>query len=215
MRTRTLGPAALLCVSLLFIASVAHADGTISGVIINGFTGDPVRGATLVVEGTDISFGSGVGGDFRSSVPAGTYSVVVTKDGFETQRVTDLVVRDGGNADFAVVMLPASDAPPIVDEPEAVPAPAADTVDESEEIGSATSLESAPVVADAAPAAAATDEPDAAGDSGVFIGQITVEAAADDATEVALLAERKNAAEISDAIGSEAVSYTHLTLPTS
>jgi outer membrane receptor protein involved in Fe transport len=193
-------------VSFLFIASVAHADGTISGVIINGFTGDPVRGATLMVEGTDITFGSGVGGDFRSSVPAGTYSVVVTKEGFEAQRVTGLVVNDGGVADFAVVMLPATDEQAYIEETLEEADLAPDVADEAEG-GQPVPGEGDEAAGDLTVAEAGAQAPDAEEDvasgSGVFIGQITVEAEADDATEAAILSERRNAAQISDAIGSE------------
>jgi outer membrane receptor protein involved in Fe transport len=189
---------ALLCASLLLTPAIAFANGTISGVVINGFTGEPVRGATLMIEGTDITFKAGVGGDFRSSAPAGTYTVVVSRDGFDAQRVTDVVVAEGGVADFAVVLLPSSDqpAPPAAESAVAEPAAelsadateaASDTTVAPETSGEATEVESA------APASTA--------DSGVFIGEITVEATADNSTETALLAERKNAPMISDSIG--------------
>ncbi|HSN57540.1 MAG TPA: carboxypeptidase-like regulatory domain-containing protein, partial [Candidatus Sulfomarinibacteraceae bacterium] len=107
MSFKTLGRTALICASLVALAAPALADGVISGVVIDGFTGQPVRGATLEVDGTGISFGTGVGGDFRATVPAGTYAVTVTRAGFDPQRVTEVVVSDGGVADFAVVLLPA------------------------------------------------------------------------------------------------------------
>ena len=49
---------------------------------------------------------TGVGGDFRGEAPAGTYTITVNKDGFESQKITGVAVADGGNADFAVVLLP-------------------------------------------------------------------------------------------------------------
>ena len=73
------------------------------------------------------------GGDFRGEAPAGTYTVIVSKDGFEPQKVTDVTVPEGGNADFAVVILPAGGADPWAQ------AKAADSVDETD----------APVVAEA------------------------------------------------------------------
>ncbi len=36
----------------------------------------------------------------------GTYTITVSKDGFESQKITGVAVTDGGNADFAVVLLP-------------------------------------------------------------------------------------------------------------
>jgi outer membrane receptor protein involved in Fe transport len=209
MKIKTLGPLALLCASFILAPVAAFAEGTITGVVINGFTGEPVRGATLTVEGTDISFKAGVGGDFRGAAPAGTYSVVVSRDGFEPQRVTDVVVTDGGNADFAVVLLPADDAEPLPEAPE--PAELLAEAMETEEsaagetpgevvTGLGADLGAETVVADNAETAAP------ASDSGVFIGSITVEAESDDSTQAAILAERRNAAQISDAIGKEEMS---------
>jgi outer membrane receptor protein involved in Fe transport len=206
MKTKSLGALALLCVSLILVPATVFADGTISGVVINGFTGEPVRGATLMVEGTDISFKAGVGGDFRTTAPAGTYNVVVTQDGFEAQKVTNVVVADGGVADFAVVLLPSTDQPdPFAATGEAEGAAAPDAVAEGTEIAEPpldpeSGEEIAAVASDAGPA-----ETSAAADSGVFIGEITVEATADTSTEAALLAERKNAPMISDSIGSQEI----------
>ncbi len=207
MKIKTLGPMALLCASLIVLPSPAFAAGVISGVVIDGFTGQPVRGATLTVEGTDISFGTGVGGDFRAEAPAGTYSVVVSREGFDAQRITDVVVKDGGVADFAVVLLPSSGSEEIaaVAEPDAQLKEAVVAAEEEAEgvLDAGTTA-----VADAAVAAEAAAEPapSAAADAGVFIGSITVEAAAEDSTQSAILAERRSAAQISDAIGREEMS---------
>jgi len=209
MSLKTTGRAALICVSFAALAMPALADGIISGVVIDGFTGQPVRGATLVVDGTDISFPTGVGGDFRSTVPAGTYSVTVSRTGFDPQKVTGVVVSDGGVADFAVVLLPSAGgddgAPVEVDmDGGAVPEPAAPaTAEVSVEPTATGDIETGTEVA----AAATTEAPDeAAANAGVFVGAITVEAAAEDSTAAALLAERRNAAQISDAIGQEEMS---------
>jgi outer membrane receptor protein involved in Fe transport len=195
MNTRILGHAALICVSLVLMTATAFADGTISGVVIDGYTGQPVRGATVVVDGTEITFATGVGGDFRQTVPDGTYSVTVTKDGFDAHRVTNVVVTDGGVADFAVVLLPSQgEEIPIATETTETPTAAGEgelTVGDDGE----------PLVADST--TTATPGETVSADAGVFVGAITVEAEADDSTEAALLAERRNAAQISDSIGKE------------
>jgi outer membrane receptor protein involved in Fe transport len=145
--------AAALCVAA---AGTAFADGTISGVVIDGLTGQPVRGATIAVGDTGVELSSDIGGSFVTVIAAGTYDVTVTKEGFESQKVTNVVVADGEVADFAVVLLPA--------------------------------------------AGAAGSE---GADSAAFAGEIDVVAEASDSTQAALLSERKNAAQISDAIGAE------------
>ena len=210
MDFRNLGPKALLWMSFMLIPMIAAAGGTITGVVIDGFTGQPVRGATLTVEGMDISFPTGVGGDFRGEAPAGTYTVIVSKDGFETQKVTDVTVPEGGNADFAVVILPATGADPWEQ------VEAADSVDETAApvVVEASTGEDGDLMADAAEVAGddtliadANTTDDVAAESGVFVGEITVEAAAaEESTEQALLVQRKQAAEISDAISKQEMS---------
>ncbi len=153
--------AALLGVCALILAPAAAAAGTVSGVVIDGLTGQPVRGASIQVEGTEVIFTSDLGGAFRGTAPDGTHTVLVTKDGFESQRIENVVVADGEIADFAAVLLPSSGASGVTETGE-----------------------------DAASGAA-------------FAGEITVTADPETSTEVALLAERKNAAQISDAIGKE------------
>jgi outer membrane receptor protein involved in Fe transport len=157
----------LLSALLALVPAGAWADGIVSGVVIDGLTGQPVRGATLSIEGAEVSLSSDLSGAFRADVAPGSYSVVVTKDGFEAQRITDVVVEDHQVADFAVVLLPASDV-----------AAAADLVSESGEV---------------------------AGDA-AFTGEITVVAEAAKSTEAALLAERKQASDISDSIGKQEMS---------
>jgi hypothetical protein len=197
-KTRALGLSALICLGLVLAPAVAFADGTISGVVIDGYTGQPVRGATLVVDGTTISFSTGVGGDFRTTVPAGTYSVTVTRDGFDAQRVTEIVVVDGSGADFAVVLLPSAGAEEIDAVAESTTpdeiSPSDDGIDDA-----------VPGDIDTAVSDGSIGETTsgAAGGGGVFVGAITVEAAAEDSTQAALLTERRNAAQISDSIGSE------------
>ncbi len=153
---------------VLLLPALAAADGTISGVVVDGYTGQPVRGATVGVEGVDVMMTTDIGGAFQGTAPAGTYTVVVTKDGWESQKITDVEVADDDVADFAVVLLPASG-----DADMATPTA---TVDEA----------TGEVSTDAA-----------------FSGEITVTAGVERSTEAALLAERKGAAQISDAIGKE------------
>jgi hypothetical protein len=155
MHTRILG-LTLVAAALLVVPGVAEATGFISGVVIDGLTGQPVRGATVAVDGTDLVFTTDLGGAFRGETAAGTYSVTVTHEGFDAQRVEQVVVADGELADFAVVLLPASGDSGAVD-----------------------------------------------GGDAAFTGEITVTADPVTSSQVALLTERKNAAQISDSIGKE------------
>lgn len=178
MKRTIMGSWALVVVCLAAVATVEA--GTISGVVIDGFTGQPLVGATLEVEGVGTVISSGLGGAFTGEVPDGTYSVLVTREGFEGQRITGVVVSQAAAADFAVVLLPAADNTPRAG---AAGAAAADAATTETSIG----------VIDEA-----TGE---VGASAAFVGEVTVTADAATSTEAALLTERRNAAQISDSIG--------------
>lgn len=151
-------PGALALVALLALAAAvlppapAFAAGRVTGAVLNGLTGQPVPGAEVKLEETEVVGRTNPDGLFRVDAPAGTHVAVVSKDGFETQRVTDVVVADGEVSGFSLVLIP--------------------------QAGSKTAEEAA-----------------------AFQESITVAAEADTASEAALLAERRQAAQISDAIG--------------
>jgi hypothetical protein len=149
------GVCVALGISLLFCGAAAGVEATaiLTGIVINAATGQPVPGASLRLEGAEVECSSDVNGVFRLTAPPGDWGVVVTRDGFQAQRVTEIAVTAGSVNDLSVVLHPAG--------------------------GSAT--------AD-------------------LVEEITVTAEASDATEAALLAERKRAVQISDAIGSAEIS---------
>ena len=70
MKRIIIGSLALLVVCL-GSAAASEGDGTVSGVVIDGFTGQPVVGATIEVEGTNVTLKTQVGGSFVGTVPAG------------------------------------------------------------------------------------------------------------------------------------------------
>jgi outer membrane receptor protein involved in Fe transport len=184
MKTLPSGLLSLLCAAFVLLPASADAAGVVTGVVINGFTGQPVVGANLAIEGTDLTIATGLGGAFQGEVDAGTYSVVITKDGFEPQRVTDVVVEDGGAADFAVVLLPVTGG---------AAAAAAESGDTA----------AAGAEGDTGTTAVVDSETGEISSDAAFVGEITVVAEAEASTEAALLTERKNAAQISDSIGTE------------
>jgi hypothetical protein len=98
---------------LLFLTgplTAADATGAATGAVIDGMTGDPLRGARLSFEGIDVSVESDLDGIFRAEVPAGTYDVAVSKAGFETQRVTGVEVTAGKTTNFSLALLPTQEA---------------------------------------------------------------------------------------------------------
>jgi outer membrane receptor protein involved in Fe transport len=164
---------ALILAALLFAPPGAQAQGPstgVSGQVLHGLTGQPVPGALVEVEGQAEAPGAAVearadlNGIYRLSLPPGTYTLRMARDGFITERVTGVEVVAGRLANVAVVLTPAGGAQ--------------ETAEAGEE-GAAT-----------------------------FAEGITVEATAEEASEEALLVERKQAAQISDSIGTEEIGKT-------
>ncbi|MCD4751193.1 MAG: outer membrane beta-barrel protein [Thermoanaerobaculales bacterium] len=96
----------LLILTVALTPLTASAGGVVSGVVIDGFTGQPVRGATITFEDTDVALSTDMAGAFRSDIQAGAFSVLISHKGYESQKVLEVVVLDGEVADFAVVLLP-------------------------------------------------------------------------------------------------------------
>jgi outer membrane receptor protein involved in Fe transport len=107
MRTETLCRNLLAGVLLgLTLVSTAVA-APLTGVVVNSRSGQPERGVQLQIEGAGTVATSDLDGLFTLDLSAGTYTAVVKKDGFKSQKVTGIVVT-GGGGDFAVVMEPAA-----------------------------------------------------------------------------------------------------------
>lgn len=100
----------LLALTLLLAAQGAWAAGTIAGVVLDARTGLPVRGATLSIDGTDVTVNADFNGVFAAPLEAGSYTVVVTAEGYETSKVTDVVVADGATKNFSALLTPIGDA---------------------------------------------------------------------------------------------------------
>jgi len=181
----------------------AHAQGTVMGAILNGLTGQPVRGARVEVEGTESTARSDVDGIFRAQLPAGTYSLVVRKPGFDTHKVTDVQLGDGEVENISSVLMPSQEAPPAASP--TPPTPATDSTDDSPaRKASAGSIDPADAGADSDGSGSfsggGTDDSPA-----ILTEAITVTESAAASSESALLTERKRAAQISDGIGKEEI----------
>jgi hypothetical protein len=100
MKTSYLALCSLLVVSTAVFGQNASGTGGISG-LVSDATGSVVPGAGVVVEnqskGIRREFSTTGGGVFSapSLVPAGEYSVTVTKPGFATYQVKDIIVQVG------------------------------------------------------------------------------------------------------------------------
>lgn len=87
---------ALTSFALLATPGLAQQVGTVTGVVVDQATGDPVNGAQVVLEDTGIGTVTNEQGGFvLEDVPAGTYNLVVTFLGRAEVRRTNLEVGAG------------------------------------------------------------------------------------------------------------------------
>jgi outer membrane receptor for ferrienterochelin and colicins len=98
----------LAAASLAFAGPLAGQQGTLTGRVTDKESGRPLNGAQVQVLGAGGASAGGVltdnSGQYRVSLPAGTYSVVSVMVGYETARVNGVSVPAGGNGTANIVM---------------------------------------------------------------------------------------------------------------
>ena len=91
---RRFGPWMVVLSLALASAPLAAQQGTISGRVTDAEDGTAVEGATAEVVGQALQ-ATGADGEFSASVPAGTYSLIITLIGYETTRLDGVGVDPG------------------------------------------------------------------------------------------------------------------------
>lgn len=77
--------------------------GRISGKVLNN-RGEPLIGASIHITGNNLATQSASDGTYTLSLKPGTYALEVSYISFQTQRVTDVVVRENSNTPLTIVM---------------------------------------------------------------------------------------------------------------
>ncbi len=89
---RLMGAVSLL-IALFFSSMYGQVAGQIAGKIVDEQTGEPLPGASIMVEGTTWGAATNHEGEFRIlNIPPGTYSLNITFVGYESLVVTDVEV---------------------------------------------------------------------------------------------------------------------------
>jgi outer membrane receptor for ferrienterochelin and colicin len=87
-----------LALAVLVLAGVALAanTGSISGRVTDRKTGEPLIGASVVVDGTELGNATDLNGQYQIiNIPPGKYDVTSSYTGYNDQRITDvLVIQD-------------------------------------------------------------------------------------------------------------------------
>lgn len=97
-------------IQLNFSLTPLPTTGEITGVVIDDSTGNPIEGANVTTNGYYDTTDSN-GNYHISNVPPGTYTVTASKNGYESNSETDVVVAVGQTAtvDFELTPIPPSD----------------------------------------------------------------------------------------------------------
>ena len=101
------------CLSIVVLALLAFAHptlaqtGTVSGSILDRQTGDPLVGAIVFLEGTQIGITCDVEGRFQLfDVPVGTYVLASSMIGYQDASIIGVEVQDGEVAKLTITLSP-------------------------------------------------------------------------------------------------------------
>ena len=79
--------------------------GKISGIITDAYTGDPVPGCNIIIEGTTMGAASDVNGEyFILNIPPGNYTIRASMIGYKTYRVDQVQVMSDLTTKIDVTM---------------------------------------------------------------------------------------------------------------
>lgn len=104
MKLRSLG----ILLTLFLIPGYAFAQtGTLSGTITDAQTGEPLIGATVILEGTTLGDATNADGRYLiERIPPKTYNVRASYIGYQTQSRFNIVIRSEGNIDLNIELQP-------------------------------------------------------------------------------------------------------------
>lgn len=87
--------------------TIRQQPGRISGKVIDE-KGEPLPGASIKIVQTGQTVQSSSNGSYILNVPPGTYTIEVSYISFHTKRITEVVVKGGGNTPLDIVLKEAS-----------------------------------------------------------------------------------------------------------
>ncbi|AXY74387.1 TonB-dependent receptor [Paraflavitalea soli] len=84
-------------------AALQGKPGKISGVV-RSVNNEVMPGVSVSVEGMEKGITTSVSGDYVVTLPAGTYTLLVSFIGYQTKRISDVVVKEGELTDLSVAL---------------------------------------------------------------------------------------------------------------
>ncbi len=93
----------LLVCTTVFSAIRVYAQGSVAGTVTDASTGEPVIGASVLLQGTQTGASTDVEGKFLiPSVPVGTYNLQISYITYKTHLVENVVVENGKRVSITV-----------------------------------------------------------------------------------------------------------------
>ena len=100
----------MILAGLFLSIGIATAQTQISGTVVSEEDGEPIIGASVLVEGTTVGAATDIDGKFKIQVPDGTKQLVISYIGMKTVQVTArngmrvVLSSEAGNLDEVVVV---------------------------------------------------------------------------------------------------------------
>ncbi len=91
-------------ISVLSNQTQKPSQGKISGLVLNVTTGDPLLKAGVEVVGRGMKVETGIDGDYTLSLPPGTYTLRVYREGFVEQTIEKVEVKAGATTELNAVL---------------------------------------------------------------------------------------------------------------
>jgi hypothetical protein len=89
--------------------AAAQNTGSVSGLVVNAVSKQPLPGATVAVDGTGLSVGADSLGRYRiTGIPAGSYAISWSSVGFQPERRFNIVITSGNAYELSVELQPLS-----------------------------------------------------------------------------------------------------------
>jgi hypothetical protein len=95
-----------LILTIIFMSKTAAQTGSITGVVVNQQTQEPLAAVNVLVLGTQVGASTSLDGKFSiQNIPVGTYELRASLVGFQTLIVSDVVVRVGKPVEVKIQLL--------------------------------------------------------------------------------------------------------------
>ena len=91
----------------LSMSALAQSKGSISGLVNNGDTKQPIPGASVAIEGFNLSDAADTAGRYRiTDITTGSYTITVSAIGYETVRRFNIVINSGNENEQSFELQP-------------------------------------------------------------------------------------------------------------